>query len=259
MPNVPKVPKVPNVNERPICHRAEDLVTYLYGEASEADAKDFAVHLQQCDACRGEFSVFQQVHDSILVWRNEALGSAFSPAILASESTVELTQVVQHERKLTALGALREFFSVSPPWLRAATAFAALLLCGLCGFALLTISRSWNGPVQLAAGEPSKVADPNREPKYTQQDVDNAVQKRVEEIARLKSEEASPKPKEMSAIKTRSGDRSRDQLAANPVQPKTPRTRGLSRREREQLAKDLRLIPRDEDELPFVLSDEPNQ
>src|SRR6267378_3276298 len=117
---------MPNINERPVCHRAEDLITYLYGEASEAEAKDFAVHLQQCDACRGELGVFQQVHDSILLWRNEALGSAFSPAVVPVDSTVESTQFVRHGRKLTALEALHEFFSVSPLWLRAATAFAAL-------------------------------------------------------------------------------------------------------------------------------------
>jgi hypothetical protein len=247
---------MPNINERPICHRAEDLVTYLYGEASEVDAKDFAVHLQQCDACRGEFSVFQQVHDSILVWRNEALGSAFSPAVLPSESAVELTQPVRRQRKLTALAALREFFSVSPLWLRAATAFAASLLCVL---ALLTISRSWNRPVQVVVQQPPKVSDPNREPTFTQQDVDQAVQKRVEEIARLDGQPASPVTNETPATKKPTVNGSRNQIAANPVQPKTPRHRGLSQREREQLAKDLRLMPRDEDELPFVLSDEPNQ
>src|SRR5712671_1881974 len=252
------MPNMPNMNEGPICHRAEDLVTYLYGESTEADGKDFAVHLQQCDACRGEFSVFQQVHESILVWRNEALGSAFSPALRPSESAVELTQFVSPQRKLSALAALREFFSVSPLWLRAATAFAALLLCGLCGLALLTISRSWNRPVQVAQA-PSKVADPNSEPKYTKQDVDQAVQKRVEEIARLSRLQPSPQTNVGTVIKKSTVSGSRNQLAANRVQPKTPRPRGLSRREREQLAKDLRLIPRDEDELPFVLSYEPNQ
>src|SRR5712671_1078397 len=246
------MPNMPNVNGRPICHRAEDLVTYLYGEASETDAKDFAVHLQQCDSCRGEFSVFQQVHDSILVWRNEALGSAFNPAVLPSESTVELTQFVRRDRKLTALAALREFFNVAPLWLRAATAFAVLLVGGLGGLALLTISRSWNRPVQLAVGESSKVADPNREPKYTQQDVDKAVQKRVEEIARLNSRQAD-QPSATSATREPTVNRSRNQLGVNPVPLKIPRPRGLSLREREQLAKDLRLIPRDEDELPFVL------
>src|SRR5712671_3600655 len=98
---------MPNINERPVCHRAEDLVTYLYGEASEADARDFAAHLQQCDACRSEFGVFQQVHDSILTWRNEALGPAFSPADVAVETRVDSTRLVQHEHKLSALAALR--------------------------------------------------------------------------------------------------------------------------------------------------------
>jgi len=50
-----------------------------------------------------------------------------------------------------------------------------------------------------------------------------------------------------------------NQVAANGIKQKTPRPRGFSRQEREQLAADLRLIPRDDDELPFVLSDEPKQ
>ena len=241
---------MPNINERPVCHRAEDLVTYLYGEASEVDAQDFAGHLQQCEACLTEFGVFQQVHDSILLWRNEALGSAFSPVAVSVESTVGATQFVRHERKLTALEALREFFSVSPLWLRMATGLAALLLCVL---GVLAISRSWNQPVQLANKE--------TEPKYSQRDFDQAVQKQVDEkIAKLNHQE--PTPSKASGAATTSQpteNRNRTQLAVNRVQTKTPRSRGLSRQEREQLAADRRLIPRDEDELPFVLSDEPKQ
>jgi hypothetical protein len=239
---------MPNINERPACHRAEDLVTHLYGEAGEVDAKDFTEHLQHCDACRSELAVFQQVHDSILLWRNEALGSAFSPAPISSESRVDSTQFVQHERKLTALAALREFFNVSPLWLRAATGFAALLLCILAG---LTISRSGSKPVELANKE--------TEPKYSQQDLDQAVQKRLDEIARLNNQQTSPKLNDALAIKKPADEGNRTRLAQIPVQPKTPRARGLSRQEREQLASDLRLIPRDDEELPFVLSDEPNQ
>ena len=70
------------INERPVCHRAEDLVTYLYGEATAEDARDFSAHLQQCDACRAEFTVFHQVHDSIVTWRNEALANISSPAFV---------------------------------------------------------------------------------------------------------------------------------------------------------------------------------
>lgn len=233
-----------NTNERPVCHRAEDLVTYLYGEASEVDAKDFAGHLQQCDACRSEFGVFQQVHDSILLWRNEALGSVFSPAAVSVESTVDSTQFVRHERKLTALAALREFFSVSPLWLRAATGFAALLLCVL---GVLAISRSWNRPVQTASRD--------TEAKYSQQQLDREVKKQVD--ARL-AQISKPQKANEGATPEESGDTG-NRVAVNRAQPKTSRPRGLNRQEREQLAADLRLIPRDEDELPFVLSDEPNQ
>src|SRR6266550_4883165 len=139
-----------NIDERPICHRAEDLVTYLYGEASEVDAKDFDGHLKECAACRSEFAVFQQVHDSILVWRNEALGSAFNPTVLPVATVGESTQFVRPERRLSALGALREFFSVSPLWLRGATAFAALLLCAL---GVLTISRMLQRQPQVTKNE----------------------------------------------------------------------------------------------------------
>jgi len=246
---------MPNINERPVCHRAEDLVTCLYGEASEAEAKDFAVHLQQCDSCRSEFGVFQQVHDSMLLWRNEALGSAFNPAVVPVDSTVESAPFVQHERKLTAVDAVREFFSVAPLWLRAATAFAALLLCALC---LLTVSRLWDRPVQFAKREPTKVTDPNTEPKYSQQDVDRAVQAKVDEIARLNNPKPSPKINDATTPRRSADIGDRNQTAVNLDQPKTPRRRGLNRQEREQLAKDLRLIPRDEDELPFALADEPN-
>src|SRR5258708_29755102 len=166
---------MPNISERPVCHRAEDLVTYLYGEASELDAKVLAIHLQQCEACRSEFGVFQQVHDSIGLWRNEALGSAFKPAVLPVES-VGSTQF-RHERKLPALAGLREFFSVSPLWLRAATAFAALLLCALV---LLTASRSWNRTV-------------DNEAKYTQQQFDEAGKRGVEEqTAKLHKQKRPP-------------------------------------------------------------------
>lgn len=235
---------MPNINERPVCHRAEDLVTYLYGEATEVDARDFAGHLQQCDACRREFGGFQQVHESILLWRNQALGSALNAAAVSVESSVASTQFIRPERKLSALAALREFFTVSPLWLRGAIGFAALLLCVLGG---LTIARSWNQPVQLA--------NKAEESKYSQEQFDQAVKKQVDQrLAQLSVPQTAPKVEDPTP-KTKDNE---TRIAVNRVPVKT-RPRGLSRQEREQLAADLRLIPRDEDELPFGLSDEPNQ
>ena len=46
----------------------------------------------------------------------------------------------------------------------------------------------------------------------------------------------------------------------NRPQPKKIKPRGLTAREREQLAADLRLMPAmDDDEQPFGISDQPNQ
>src|SRR2546429_8131072 len=164
------------VKQRPACHRAEDLVTYLYGEASEVDALDFSKHLQQCDACRSEFGVFNQVHESILTWRNEALGIAFDPRAVAIDSAVESSHFVRHERKLSALAALREFFTVSPLWLRGATAFAALLLCVL---GVMMVARMSRTPVEI-------VQNSKEEKVYTQQqleaEVNKAVEKKVVEL-----------------------------------------------------------------------------
>jgi anti-sigma factor RsiW len=233
------------VKQRPACHRAEEMVTYLYGEASEADALDFHKHLQQCDACRNEFAVFNQVHDSILTWRNEALGVAFDPRAVALDSAVESSQFVRHERKLSAWSALREFFTVSPLWLGGATAFAALLLIAL---GTVMIIRFAQKPVEVSQKG-------TRERTFTQQEVkaeiDKAVQKTRDEMARQTTSPSIPnteKPKP-----------NRAQLAID--QPtRAGRSHGLSRHEREQLAADLRLTnSADDDETQLVLPEQDQQ
>jgi len=239
-----------NVNERPVCHRAEDLVSYLYGEATPVEARDFAEHMEQCDACRAEFATFRQVHKSVMLWRNEALGAAVSqaPEIAAPLTTaIKPNQFVLHERKLSALPALREFFSVAPLWLRGAIAFAALLLCLL---GALGISRLWRQPTQVVVNNAYQKV-------YTQADLENAVRTALENQSGLKNlpvqTRLSPTPANVSRPNSlRHQNLTRSQLA------RIPQTR-LTRQEREQLAADLRLIPGKEDELPFVFPDEPNQ
>jgi anti-sigma factor RsiW len=134
-----------NINERPVCHRAEDLVTYLYGEANAAEARDFATHLERCDACRAEFSLFNQVHESIVTWRNEALGTATIPAVSPVTQTVPLsTPFAQHERKLSAWASLREFFSVSPLWLRGGHGICRVIALRAARFCSISIVAEAN-------------------------------------------------------------------------------------------------------------------
>jgi len=233
-----------NRNERPICHRAEDLVTYLYGEATAEEARDFAGHMQQCDACRAEFNVFNQVHDSIVSWRDEALGTIASPA--RSDEVLFVTpEVVRPGRRLPALAALREFFSVSPLWLRGATAFSALLLCALMIFA---VSRMWKHPSAIRGDQA----------KYTEQQLREEVEKQVADRL-AKSNQTHTQTPTPEKVQTPVPQPQRTQVATDRVRPRSqPRTR-LTREERVQLAADLGLIQGREDEMPFVLPDEPNQ
>jgi hypothetical protein len=231
------------MNERPVCHRAEDLVTHLYGEANAEEARDFSAHMQQCDACRAEFTVFHQVHDSIVTWRNEALG-ATPVSASATNPVVAAAAFVQHERKLSALAALREFFSVSPLWLRGATAFAGLLLCALIVFA---VSRAWQQPVMTARDDDKK---------YTEEQFQQAVRKQVEQIAK-----SSEEKREQVITQANDDVQPQPQVVTRRSRPRIQPSNRLTREEREQLAADLGLIPRREEELPFVLpeGEEPNQ
>lgn len=235
-----------DMSERPVCHRAEDLVTYLYGEASETDALDFRNHLRQCDSCRSEFTVFNQVHESIETWRNEALGASFNPAATPATVAIDATPVIRHERRLSALAALREFFTVSPLWLRGATAFAALLLCVLGIMMVVRLSRP---PVAIAkAGK--------HEEMYTRQQLEDAVNN-ARKAAELSGQQAT------TIVATQDKPKSATsgvQFAASQ-QPKNLRPQRLSRQEREQLAADLRLTPSlDEEELlAFPEQENPNQ
>ncbi|HXI75360.1 MAG TPA: zf-HC2 domain-containing protein, partial [Pyrinomonadaceae bacterium] len=227
-----------------------DLVTYLYGEASEADALDFRNHLRQCDSCRSEFTVFNQVHQSIETWRNEALGASFNPAPTPATVAIDSTPVIRHERRLSALAALREFFTVAPLWLRGATAFAALLFCVL---GVMMIARLSDKPVATANNRKD-------EKMYTQQQVEAEVNKAVErKVAELSNNKDASMPIVATHDKPKSAT-SGVQVATSQ-QPKTLRPQRLTRQERQQLAADLRLTASvDEEELmAFPEQENPNQ
>src|SRR5438445_601144 len=230
-----------NIKQRPVCHRAEDLVSYLYDEASANDACDFAEHLEQCEACRTEFASFRHVHESIVLWRHEALGSA---SLGTSPTTDEVGGTYQFEprqQKRSARAALREFFAGSPLWLRGATAFATFLLFALVLFA---VSRMWTRAPQVPT---------NNEKIFTRAEFDKAVNNEVARINALKDTQNQTNRNATNNSPVRTGAL-RKTARSQTARGQRPR---LTPQEREQLAADLRLIPGREDDLPFVFSDEP--
>src|SRR5258708_5450197 len=108
------------------CERADELVSFLYGELSEGELRQFEHHLHQCEQCTAEFSAFGQIRNSIASWRSESLGVISAPASVSAAS----------KARPSALAAIREFFTLSPLWMKGATAFAALLFCACAMLAL---------------------------------------------------------------------------------------------------------------------------
>ena len=232
-----------NMNERPVCHRAEDLVTYLYGEASEAEAQDFASHMQRCDAAALK-SRFNQVHESLSL-RNEAWDRICRAITSPVAQTVSAGSIRSHGERCRSCSpvSLHGFAA----WVARATAFAGLLLCALV---VLAVSRFWMQPVEVVTN--------GNQTQFTQAIFDREVKKRVDEELAKQSKAAGENVQtpELASVSRPMNDR---KLAGTPARSKKQRRNGLNPEERQQLAADLGLIPGREDETPFVFPDEPQQ
>ncbi len=211
----------------PNCGRENDLITFLYGEMNDVDARTFQRHVCVCASCNAELKAFRDVRESVVAWRNEALGVTSSP---------EWAVTTADQKKPSALGALREFFNLSPLWMKGAAVVASVLFCVLAGLAIARFGDK--SPVGTIT-DPVSTA-------YSQQELDAIVERRVREelIQREGAPEKVPNPISIrptaneTAIQ-RLSNRGRT-VASNPSNQKARRP--LSKTEREQLAADLRLV-----------------
>jgi len=214
----------------PTCERAADLITFIYNEADEREAQDFELHLRECISCREEAASFGVVRESITTWRDEALAGFVS------------TPVTTTTNRKSALAALRQFFDLSPLWLKGATAFALLVFCLLVG---VVIFRNRERQVLLTNQNPNAI--------YTQQDVNRMVD---EALAKQSSKPAVEAPPEKTEIVKNQKPKTVPPASATQL---VKSRRPLSRAEREQLAADLRLLSAREDEPLQLLGDRINQ
>ena|SRR2546421_2025408 len=215
----------------PVCGRQNDLIAFLYGELDQRERTAFRSHMQDCRSCSSEFAEFTDIRESVVAWRNEALGGATS-------SAVETSPVVRADRPgLTALTALREFFNLSPLWMKGAVVFASLLFCL---FAVLAAARLRETP-------PAPVANDSNLKVYSEQQLSAVVARRVQdELQRIKNSSVPEAPpaivvKGPANRVTRGRPANRvTQVASTDSHLKARRP--LSKVERQQLAADLRLI-----------------
>jgi hypothetical protein len=226
--------KMNQTNNNESCERADDLISVLYGEANEREALEFQQHLQLCTMCQTEMTSFGQLRESIDAWKVEAL----------SGFTTQHAPMTESRRSKSAFVALREFFDLSPLWLKGVTAFAALLFVV---FAVIAFGRFKTAEPTLTSAKSDAI--------YTEEQKNVIVQKALEEqkaslLAALQPKSEEVKPSTPVNRPHRTGGST--QLAKG--------RRPLSRWEREQLAADLRLLQQsDDDDGLELLSDRINK
>lgn len=205
--------KMPLIEAAQSCARASELVAYLYGEASEAERLDFKSHLHACHSCRTELAAFGEVRESIGEWREQALHPMISPTMQTNTATEQRT--IRATPKRSALAALREFFTLSPMWLRGATGFAALLLIALL---IITALHFFKRAEPALAERQTPPAAPVREEKI------QSVPEKKDEVAVQPSPSNIPAPIVISDKQQQRRTVSRNKILrtrTNP-QPKSP-------------------------------------
>jgi hypothetical protein len=216
------------------CHFGDQLISVIYLEASEREASEFRAHMQTCKQCEVEVREFGEVRESIGSWKFEALSG--------TADATEVNLQPQTSRTKSAVAALREFFDLSPLWLKGATAFATVLFCLLAALALVRFQQSPQATV--VNSKPDAI--------YTQQEKDLLVQKALDQQRAEILAQTAPAPEKIK-------------IAVNQSEKPTTRPntivkgrRPLAKWEREQLAADLRLLKRHDDDIE-LLSDPINR
>ncbi len=237
------------------CGREQDLISFLYGELNDVEAQTFQRHRRDCAQCNAELAAFSDVRESVVAWRNESLGAIVSPAQVTNEVTDRIANrtgaAAVNATAVTpsALSAIREFFNLSPLWLKGAVAFASLLFCLFAG---LAVARLREKPPVFVNHSPQPPS---------QQELNALVERRVqEELARRNSSNQQVKP-ELTADNLPPKNPvkhvpNRSEVVANANQKAR---RPLSKTEREQLAADLRLTSAKNDSELDLIDDRINQ
>jgi hypothetical protein len=206
------------------------LIAFLYGEAGEREAHDFQLHLQQCSSCREEVASFGVVRESITAWRDEALAGFVSTPVTAQPQTK------------SALAALRQFFDLSPLWLKGATAFAAVAFFVLVGLVMFR-SNDNHGPSTSAV--------------YTEQDVNRIVKEALAKQQNTPTPNVETPPEPELKVRTSKPEPKKSRASSSAQFAKNKRP--LSKAEREQLAAELRLLSTDDDATLHLIGDRINQ
>jgi hypothetical protein len=241
------------------CRRAEDLVSYLYGEISRAEKTRFEAHLLDCGACAEEISSFGALRSSIIDWRERDFAPLETPPIRLPETEKSFPAAVETASvSISWLAGLRQMFSLSPAWTGATAAMAALVICA--GLFYVAVSS-------LQSGGETEVSEVNRNSSVTRSAVPTptAPTNGTPQIAGKDAEKPVESSKPPAAGNPKSANQTANRKSATTVferatetvktdeTPKTPKKPTANRAPRRA---DVQLITdKDEDDETLRLTD----
>jgi len=118
------------------CAFAEQMVSYLYGEADAKEKYKFETHLKNCLACTDELAAFGFVRSAVLDWRAERFSKLPTPSfdIPVPEFKKSFSTTVVSDGNSSWFAGFRQMFSFN--LMRATAAFGILVICaGVAWFA----------------------------------------------------------------------------------------------------------------------------
>jgi hypothetical protein len=216
-------------NNSQVCERTEDLVSFLYGELGEREARSFEQHRRNCRTCDAELKAFGPVRQSILTWRDQSLGLTALNSIASNA-----IQALVPEKNRSALAAIRGFFALAPMWMKGATAVATVLFCVLAGLAVARLLENPRPQVSLTSSGFDSEAETERR---INEEVKRRVEDRMAALSPKRDDSVAAKP-EQPRERRIVAERQRDL----PILAAQKMRKPLTRAEREQLAADLRLV-----------------
>ena len=221
------------------CDRENDLISFLYHELAGRELREFQQHLNGCSSCSAELGSFQNVRAGVVAWRQESLGLS----VFAAKSKAARMNLA----KPSAVAAFRQFFALSPVWLKGAAAFASLLL--LVALIWLVMKSGADPEVPLVKSAPvggveSKSNLDFAGKVYSEAEmrakVEAGVQERLAELRAVDNNPVSDKQPPLIVVR-------QSTPITKPTHTAKTRRSPLTKAEREQLAADLRLISPTED------------
>lgn len=142
------------------CQQAGELVSYLYGETTAAEAQSFSQHLRDCASCADELDAFGDTRAAVRTWRQEAVSLAH--ALSFNEPLAHAVNAVAGSRRpRSARAAWRAFFTLSPRWLQAGSVAAWLLMGALAALLVAGSEVRWDAQGfvwQTGISSPRRVA-----------------------------------------------------------------------------------------------------